>query len=165
MKTFGALLTTALVLSAGNAAQTVVPAAWPQWGGPDRNFVVPDADFALAWPATGPPRLWSRPLGDGFSSIVTDGASLYTLYRDGEDDVVVSLDATTGRTRWDGRYGAPFHELCTEQLGPAPRAAPLTVHAKAQILHERAWTVPTLIGTTLYVRDRHQIMALNLGRP
>lgn len=46
-----------------------------------------------------------------------------------------------------------------------PGETGLTVHTKAQILHERAWTVPTLIGTTLYVRDRHQIMALNLGRP
>src|SRR4029079_8810419 len=40
----------------------------------------------------------------------------------------------------------------------------LTVHAKSQILRERAWTVPTLSGTTLYVRDRHQITALDLGR-
>ena len=40
----------------------------------------------------------------------------------------------------------------------------LTLHAKAQILRERSWTVPTLSGTTLYVRDRHQIMALDLGK-
>jgi outer membrane protein assembly factor BamB len=126
MKTFGLCLAMGLVaLGAGIPAQTVAPAAWPQWGGPDRNFVVAAADFALAWPAAGPPRLWARPLGDGFSSIVTDGVLLYTLYRDGADDVVVSLDATTGRTRWEARYGAPFTELCTEQLGPAPRAAPL----------------------------------------
>jgi outer membrane protein assembly factor BamB len=128
MKTFGLCLAMGLVaLGAGIPAQTAAPAAWPQWGGPDRNFGVAAADFALAWPANGPPRLWARPLGDGFSSIVTDGVLLYTLYRDGADDVVVSLDATTGRTRWEARYGAPFTELCTEQLGPAPRAAPLIV--------------------------------------
>ena len=45
-----------------------------------------------------------------------------------------------------------------------PGETGLTVHAKAQILQERAWTVPTLSGTTLYVRDRHRIMALDLGR-
>src|SRR5262249_21988544 len=53
-------------------------AAWPQWGGPNRNFAVPAVDLATAWPAGGPRRLWQRPLGDGFSSIVTDGTSLYT---------------------------------------------------------------------------------------
>ena len=98
---------------------------WFQWGGPDRNFVVPAADLSLNWPEAGPPRLWSRPLGDGFSAIVTDGAALYTLYRDGSADVVVALDAETGKTAWETRYAAPFHEDCTEQLGPAPRAAPL----------------------------------------
>jgi outer membrane protein assembly factor BamB len=100
-------------------------AAWPQWGGPSRNFVIPAADLATSWPEGGPRRIWQRPLGDGFSSIVTDGATLYTLYRDGADDVAVAMDAATGRTRWDARYAAPFHEECSEQLGPAPRSAPL----------------------------------------
>jgi outer membrane protein assembly factor BamB len=128
MKGLTAVAGTALLaLTALPTADTIRPAAWPQWGGPDRNFVVPATDLALGWPPAGPPRLWERPLGDGFSSIVTDGASLYTLYRDGTDDVVVSLDAVTGRTQWDTRYAAPFHESCTEQLGPAPRAAPLII--------------------------------------
>jgi outer membrane protein assembly factor BamB len=56
---------------------------------------------------------------------VTDGSSLYTLYRDGAADAVVALDAVTGETRWTSKYDAPFHEVCTEQLGPAPRSAPL----------------------------------------
>jgi outer membrane protein assembly factor BamB len=99
--------------------------AWPQWGGPNRNFVTGPADLAASWPAAGPRRIWQRALGDGFSSIVTDGATLYTLYRDGADDVAVALDAATGATRWATKYAAPFKETCSEQLGPAPRAAPL----------------------------------------
>jgi hypothetical protein len=27
-----------------------------------------------------------------------------------------------------------------------------------------SWTVPTLVGTTLYARDREKIVALNVGR-
>lgn len=107
------------------SAASVPPTAWPQWGGPHRDFVVPAADLALAWPVGGPKRIWQRPLGDGFSSIVTDGATLYTVYRDGPDDVAIAMDARTGATRWTAKYSAPFHETCSEQLGPAPRAAPL----------------------------------------
>jgi hypothetical protein len=44
-----------------------------------------------------------------------------------------------------------------------PGPTNLTVHAKSPVLGERAWTVPTLVGTTLYVRDRRQIMAIDLG--
>jgi outer membrane protein assembly factor BamB len=101
------------------------PAAWPQWGGPNRNFVAPPADLATTWPEDGPRKIWRRPLGDGFSSIVTDGATLYTLYRDGADDVAIAIDAKGGSTRWSKKYAAPFDETCSEQLGPAPRAAPL----------------------------------------
>ena len=38
------------------------------------------------------------------------------------------------------------------------------VHARAQVLNTRAWTVPTLVGTTLYLRDQREIVALDLGR-
>jgi outer membrane protein assembly factor BamB len=41
----------------------------------------------------------------------------------------------------------------------------LTVLAKAQVFHGRSWTVPTLVGTRLYLRDRATIKALELGQP
>jgi len=102
---------------------------WPQWGGPGRNFVVDARDLATKWPADGPPRKWQRPLGPGFSAIVTDGRTLYTMYRDVGDDVVVALDADSGKTVWQTRYDAPFAETCSVRLGPVPRAAPLLVTA------------------------------------
>jgi outer membrane protein assembly factor BamB len=39
----------------------------------------------------------------------------------------------------------------------------LTVISKTQLLGSQAWTVPSLAGTRLYVRDRKNIMALELG--
>jgi len=98
---------------------------WPQWGGPDRSFVVAARELADTWPTEGPRRLWQRPLGDGYSAIVTDGRTLYTLFRDGTADVAIALDAATGTTVWEARYEAPFVETCSERLGPVPRAAPL----------------------------------------
>jgi outer membrane protein assembly factor BamB len=44
-----------------------------------------------------------------------------------------------------------------------PTAEALKVVSKAQVLKKPAWTVPTLVGTRLYVRDNEQIMALDLG--
>jgi outer membrane protein assembly factor BamB len=98
---------------------------WPQWGGPNRDFTTSDPGLAESWPDGGPRTIWRRPLGDGLSAIVSDGEALFTLYRDGADDVIVSLDAATGRTRWETRLPSPFQETCSERLGPAPRAAPL----------------------------------------
>ncbi len=38
-----------------------------------------------------------------------------------------------------------------------------TVHSKCEISERYSWAAPTLVGTTLYVRDRKHIMALDLG--
>ena len=43
----------------------------------------------------------------------------------------------------------------------APEA--ITVLAEAKIFNTRSWSVPSLSGTTLYARDREQIVALDLG--
>jgi outer membrane protein assembly factor BamB len=119
-----------LVLAAVGLHAPAVDRSWPQWGGPTRNFVAPAAPLATSWPHGGPRRLWERPLGDGFSAIVTDGSTLYTMYRAGTKDAVVALDAATGRTRWETRYDAPFEETCSERLGAAPRAAPLVAGSR-----------------------------------
>jgi outer membrane protein assembly factor BamB len=41
----------------------------------------------------------------------------------------------------------------------------LKVHSRASVLTNKAWTVPTLVGTTLYVRDRASVKALDLRAP
>ena len=50
------------------------------------------------------------------------------------------------------------------QLGLAT-ATPekLTVHSKVSLLDKVSWTVPTVVGTKMYVRDKKIIMALDLG--
>src|SRR5262245_43853190 len=59
-----------LVLALSVSADTL----WLEWGGPGRDFNVPDAALASSWPREGPPRLWSRDLGDGYSAVLADGA-------------------------------------------------------------------------------------------
>jgi hypothetical protein len=45
----------------------------------------------------------------------------------------------------------------------SPGQSGLQIHAKASVMKKLAWTVPTLSGTKLYLRDRGTIMALDLG--
>ena len=39
----------------------------------------------------------------------------------------------------------------------------LTVHSEVELLNQVSWTVPTIVGKTMYVRDQKNIMALDLG--
>jgi len=88
-----------------DAAKTL---EWTQWGGPHRNFKSDVTGLAQSWPATGPRPLWSRELGDGYSAIAAESGKRFTMYRRGEQDVVVALDAATGKTVWEYPYPAAF---------------------------------------------------------
>jgi outer membrane protein assembly factor BamB len=136
-----------IVLGLATAALAQAPAApraaWPQWGGPTRDFKAPSKGLASSWPSGGPREVWSRALGDGYSAIVTDGGVLYTMYRplkglattmwekvagsSGDPEVVVALDAATGRTLWEHAYDAPMLPRMGMEYGPGPHSTPLVV--------------------------------------
>lgn len=111
-----------------SATSTSSSQAWPQWGGPDRNFTSPSRGLATSWPAQGPRRLWSRALGQGHSSISSDGARLYTIYRPlsgrTDEEVVIALDAETGKTVWEHWFPSPMDGV---GFGPyiGPHTTPL----------------------------------------
>ena len=108
--------------------------AWRQWGGPHRNFMSSATGLADAWPAAGPPVIWTRPLGLGHSGIVVDDGRLYTLYRPGRqvtrtgpwerEEVVIALDAASGKTLWEHRYPSEPFDF---SQGPGPHSTPLVV--------------------------------------
>jgi outer membrane protein assembly factor BamB len=100
---------------------------WGQWAGPNRNFQVAWRPIAEMWPQSGPRVVWKRPLPFGSSSVVVDGKRLYTMYRDGDNEVVVALEAATGRTIWEYKYPAVFLKGMNMNTGPGPHATALVV--------------------------------------
>ena len=98
---------------------------WAQWGGPQRNFISDAKGLATTWPATGPQRLWQRALGEGYSAIAVERGMLFTMYRKDENEIVVALDAATGKTFWEFSYAAPFSSQYDMTNGPGPHATPL----------------------------------------
>jgi outer membrane protein assembly factor BamB len=100
---------------------------WPQWGGPGRDFKATVTGLKTHWPASGPPQLWNRSLGEGHSAIVAEGARLYTMYRKGEQEVVIAFDAKTGKTIWEYCYAAPYLRGMDMSYGDGPHATPLIV--------------------------------------
>ena len=118
------LISTLLLLCL--CVETQAQAEWPQWGGPSRNFVSTAKGLAASWPEKGPRQLWSRPLGQGHSSIVVAGNTLYTMYSQGEQEVVIALAADTGKTIWEHKYDAPTAGMNYE-YGLGPHATPLVL--------------------------------------
>lgn len=122
-------------------------ADWPRWGGPNGDFSVPGVTGLVhSWGLlTGPKQYWSRDLGDGYSAIVTDGRSLYTMFRKGQQEVTVALDAMTGATVWEATEDAPFSAGMDMQYGPGPHSSPL-------IAGDRLFTVGILARLSAFDR-------------
>lgn len=131
-----ASLSFSLLVLSGQVSHAQTQADWHQWGGPTRNFISTSKGLAASWPATGPKQLWSRPLGQGHSSIIVDRKTLYTMYSQGDQESVIALDADTGKTVWEHKYDAPTAGMrYDEGLGP---------HATPLLVADRLYTVGSL---------------------
>lgn len=119
------LLLAGLLVSTGSGAKETE--SWTRWGGPGQDFRTRGAEIAESWPAGGPATLWERSLGDGYSTVLYDDGRLYTMYRPGDREAVIALDAATGKTVWEYRYEHDPDPDHVTQFGSGPRATPLIV--------------------------------------
>jgi outer membrane protein assembly factor BamB len=130
----------ALALAAPTFTQTKKPAPqppavpsrpagvpWTQWGGPHRNFQTEATGIKDTWPATGPRVMWKRPIGEGYSSPVVEGNSLFTMYGKGGQEVVLAANAETGATLWEQTAPMTFQSEAAQEMGNGPYATPLIV--------------------------------------
>jgi outer membrane protein assembly factor BamB len=106
---------------------SVSAADWLQWGGPGRSFRLPKDAVIPSWPASGPVQLWTRDLGEGYSSMLIFGDVLYTMYRKRTQDVVIALSSSTGKTIWEKGIEAPHASGMNIEAGPGPHSTPLIV--------------------------------------
>src|SRR5664279_728626 len=78
---------------------------WPQWRGPNRDGKVSGFTAPQKWP-TNLVQKWTTPVGKGDASPVLAGENLYAFGRQEADEVVLCLDATSGKTIWEAKYPA-----------------------------------------------------------
>ncbi len=128
--------------------------SWLQWGGPRRNFTVESGALATRWPAGGPKRLWSRPLGEGHSSVLVENGRLYTMYRQGGKERIVALDAATGKSIWEYAYEEPTEGLDLS-AGSGPHSTPLILGDRVFALssREKLFALDKLTGKLAWSHD------------
>ena len=116
------VLCLSLVIGGARFGCDVATAAdWPQWRGPNHDAISVETGLAESWPETGPPVLWTREIGKGYSSFIAVGDRVWTQTQTLYEQAVVCLDAGTGETVWSQRYGWPYDG---GGLYPGPRATP-----------------------------------------
>ena len=104
---------------------TVMAGDWPGLRGPMQDGVA--RDEKLSEPSLAPGILWSRNLGQGYSSVAIAGLRAYTQYQTALGQYVICFERDTGRTIWETRVGDPYELI---GIYPGPRSTP-AVHKGA----------------------------------
>jgi outer membrane protein assembly factor BamB len=127
--------------------------------------------------ATFPEELWfTNRVRFMFLNPVRVGDFVYGTTGDFGPAFLTALNIKTGESAWQHRgfsraslLQAGDKTIIMDEDGDlalarlTPQGA--TVLAQAKIFDTTTWTAPTLVGTTLYARDREKILALDLGAP
>jgi outer membrane protein assembly factor BamB len=92
---------------------------WPQFLGPTRNGVSPDA---VNWPAGGPAILWRKDVGEGFAAPVVAKGKVILFYRANGKEIIDCLDALSGTKVWSYDYPTTYRDDFGFDEGP--RSAP-----------------------------------------
>jgi outer membrane protein assembly factor BamB len=101
---------------------------WPQWRGPERDGKVTRFTAPGDWPKDLTLR-WKVTVGLGDSTPVLVGDKLYVFTRQGEDEVVLCLNAGTGDEIWHAKYAAQAVTGAASRH-PGPRSTPVVANGK-----------------------------------
>jgi outer membrane protein assembly factor BamB len=109
------------------AAETSRGEDWPCWRGPRQDGVSRETGLLKTWPASGLRVLWQADLSGGYSSVAVAQGRLYThTARNKKEEIVLCLDAATGKERWRYVYPCDYDRHVTLKEGDdsGPRATP-----------------------------------------
>jgi outer membrane protein assembly factor BamB len=77
--------------------------------------------LADAWPAEGPPVLWTRALGQGHSGLIVVGNRCFTQYQSSRGQFLLCLEMPSGATVWEVRYDSSWQ---SRGAYPGPYGSP-----------------------------------------
>lgn len=105
-------------------------ADWTQWRGPNRDGVAPAPSDAQAWPAQLTQK-WKVEVGLGYATPLVVGNRIYQFARKGDREVMMALDADSGKQMWETGYAAIFTPMsAAAPHGPGPKSTPVFFNGK-----------------------------------
>ena len=136
---------------------------WYQWRGPNRDGISLETNLLKRWSDDGPTELWRIPLGEGFSGVSISGGRAYTMFVNGEDEIVICLDAASGKEIW--RY-LDDYRFENRQGGDGPRSTPTVDGDRVYVLsaYGRLVALDALNGKELWNHDFTKAFSSNVPR-
>lgn len=112
-----------VLLMLSGVAASLAGADWPGFLGPDGKGISSETGLIESLPPKGPPLLWSKSVGTGYSAPSVMGDQLVLHHRLMDKEIVQSYDAATGREGWSHSYPTAYQDPYGYNNGP--RCTPL----------------------------------------
>ena len=93
-------------------------ADWPQFLGSTRNGISTETNLLEKFPTNGPPLVWQKEIGTGYSAPSVRDGKLVLFHRLGTNEMVEALDAHTGKPLWSYAYESKFQDPYGYNNGP-----------------------------------------------
>ncbi len=107
---------------------------WPQWRGPNRDGRVIAVSIPQAWPKALKEQ-WKVTVGVGHSSPLVAGGKIYHHTRQGEEEVLLCLDAATGKELWRSSLPVSYTmNSAASDHGKGPKSTPVLSNDKVYTL-------------------------------
>lgn len=157
------IFSVSLLLSLMCSAPVVHAQDWPQFLGPTRNGRYPGADLAPVLPKGGPPVVWKKTIGQGFSGPVVAGGKLILFHRLGDKETIECLDATTGKEVWRFEYATRYRDDFGFDEGP--RSTPSITSGRVYTFGAEGMLhcLDFATGKKLWAVDTHQQFEVRKG--
>ena len=145
---FGALL----VVIGFCMVPVVCAGDWANWRGPNYNGISDETDWEANFPEGGPKKLWSAPLGTGFSSITVSKGRAYAMGNTSDTDNVFCFDAETGKEIWKKSYA---EKLEPRNYEGGTSSTPTVVGGKVYTLSKsgKAYCFDAVKGDVVWMKD------------
>ena len=106
---------------------------WPQWRGPNRDAKVKGFTMPQTWPKELTQK-WKVTVGQGDATPALIGDKLYVFARQDANEVIMCLDADTGKELWSDKYDAVVVTGGPARQHSGPRSSPTVANRKVVTL-------------------------------
>ncbi len=91
---------------------------WAQFLGPTHDGISTETNLLDMWPVDGPPVVWEKEVGAGYSAPSVMGNRLVLHHRVADEEIVECLEANTGKSLWKYAYSSDFRDPYGYNNGP-----------------------------------------------
>jgi outer membrane protein assembly factor BamB len=145
------------------AGELAPGADWPMFLGPHGTGVSDETGLATRWPAGGPPILWEKSVGTGYSAPSIRDHRLVLHHRLRDEEIVECFDVRDGQSLWEHSYASRFEDPYGYNNGP--RCSPLLTDTGCYTYGAEGRLVCTELATGREIWARDVLQDFDLKHP